>query len=480
MDLAIADGHLKLLPRTTAPDRHMPIDLFFRTLAEVQAGRPSAWSSPGPPPTAPWGSRRSRPPAASAWRRTRSPPPFDGMPRSAIASGCVDSVLPPEGLAREIARLTSGSYVRQPRDESAHEALLDAEPARPGADLRAAEEGHGQGPHRLQEADAAAPHPAAHGPAPGRRAGGLRQTSGGRTRRRSQDLYQDLLINVTSFFRDPEAFAALQRDVFPRLLRDRPADAPVRVWVPGCSTGEEVYSLAICLLESLDDAAPSPPIQIFGTDIRDGAVEKARAGIYLENIATDVSPERLARFFAKVDGHYQVSKAVRDLCVFARHDLIRDPPFSRLDLISCRNVLIYLEPGVQRRVMANFHYALNASGRPRPGELGDGRRVIRPVPAGRPGAPGLRPEETVAHTVPGPGAGTYPGRSRLRRPGGQRRRATPGTAATCSGRPTGSSSAGTARRASSSTRIWRSCTSAATPTPTSSTRPATRASACPG
>jgi two-component system CheB/CheR fusion protein len=145
-------------------------------------------------------------------------------------------------------------------------------------------------------------------------------------------------------------------------VRDRSTDTPIRIWVPGCSTGEEVYSIAISLLESLDGVAGNPQIQIYGTDLRDSAVDDARAGTYLENIVSDVSPERLDRFFTRGNGQLQVSKAVRDLCVFARHDLIRDPPFSRLDLISCRNVLIYLEAAVQRRVMANFHYALNPGG----------------------------------------------------------------------------------------------------------------------
>jgi two-component system CheB/CheR fusion protein len=148
----------------------------------------------------------------------------------------------------------------------------------------------------------------------------------------------------------------------PRLLKDRPPGAPVRVWVPGCATGEEVYSIVICLLEAAGEQGTSPSFQVFGTDVSESAVERARSGRYLPHIAQDVSPARLQRFFAEVDGGYRVIKTIRDMCVFARHDVTRDPPFSRMDLISCRNVLIYLEPRMQRRVLGVFHYAMLDSG----------------------------------------------------------------------------------------------------------------------
>ena len=141
-----------------------------------------------------------------------------------------------------------------------------------------------------------------------------------------------------------------------------PQQRPVRVWVPGCSTGEEAYSLAIALVEFSEKKAANIPIQIFATDIFDGAINNARAGRYLENIASDLSSERLERFFVRMDGGYQVSKFIREMCVFAKHDLTRDPPFSNLDLISCRNVLIYLGKESQRRAMAVFHYALQPAG----------------------------------------------------------------------------------------------------------------------
>jgi two-component system, chemotaxis family, CheB/CheR fusion protein len=175
-------------------------------------------------------------------------------------------------------------------------------------------------------------------------------------------LYRDVLINVTSFFRNPEVFDGLREVVYPKLLAERSPQEPVRVWVPGCSTGEETYSHAISLVETLSELRIEFPIQIFGTDLSDNAIQRARAGIYKENIAGEVSEVRLRRFFHKVPNGYQISKSIRDMCVFARQNVFSDPPFSRMDLISCRNVLIYLSPVLQKKVIPIFHYALKPGG----------------------------------------------------------------------------------------------------------------------
>jgi len=174
----------------------------------------------------------------------------------------------------------------------------------------------------------------------------------------AQALCQDVLIHVTSFFREAEAFTALRHIVFPKLLAGKSQGEPIRIWVPGCSTGEEAYSIAIALLEYLDKRADESRCQVFATDISATTAKKARAGLYSEAAVSDVSPQRLRHFFVKVGDCYQISKAVRDRCVFARHDLAKAPPFSRLDLISCRNVLIYMGPVLQKRVFSAFHYAL--------------------------------------------------------------------------------------------------------------------------
>jgi two-component system CheB/CheR fusion protein len=158
-------------------------------------------------------------------------------------------------------------------------------------------------------------------------------------------LYQDLLIHVTRFFREPDSFRALAEHILPQIVARKDRDDPIRVWVAGCSSGEEAYSVTIALLENLGDRVNAIPIQVFATDVSEHAIEQARNGAYPESIAVDVSPSRLRRFFTKSEGGYRVTKTVRDLCIFARQDLARDPPFSKLDLVVCRNVLIYdLDP----------------------------------------------------------------------------------------------------------------------------------------
>ncbi len=175
-------------------------------------------------------------------------------------------------------------------------------------------------------------------------------------------LHSDLLIGVTRFFRDIEPFEALKAKHFARIMQEkRPGDV-VRVWVPGCSTGEEIYSLAISLLEYLGPRAADYTIQMFGTDLDPSAIAVARHGAYGANIALDVSAERLHRFFVKSGGAYRVDRRVRDLIVFSQHDLTHDAPFSDVDLVSCRNVLIYLRPEARKRVLRNFHYALRPAG----------------------------------------------------------------------------------------------------------------------
>ncbi len=178
----------------------------------------------------------------------------------------------------------------------------------------------------------------------------------------AEALSEEVLIHVTSFFRDPDVFAALAKEILPRLIVTGRQEA-IRVWVPGCSSGEEVYSLAICLAEYLATTGlPKPPVKIFGTDVSRLAIERARAGIYRESIAENVSAERLARFFVKTERGYEILKEVRDRCVFATHDIARDPPFSKMDLISCRNLMIYLAPALQQRLLPMFHYAMNEPG----------------------------------------------------------------------------------------------------------------------
>ncbi len=175
-------------------------------------------------------------------------------------------------------------------------------------------------------------------------------------------LFQDLLIPVTSFFRDPATFSNLCDSIFPELLKEKNGSNPLRIWVAGCSTGEEAYSMGMCIYEFLSSQASSLKLQIFATDLSETAINKARAGSYNRKQLEGVSEQRLQQFFTKTDGHYQIKKIIRDLCVFATHNFLKDPPFARMDLISCRNVLIYMEPFLQKKAFSIFHYALNEKG----------------------------------------------------------------------------------------------------------------------
>src|SRR5437667_8011569 len=177
-----------------------------------------------------------------------------------------------------------------------------------------------------------------------------------------ESLFDDLLINVTRFFRDPSLFAALRNRFLPAILKNKHGQSELRAWVPGCATGEEVYSLAICILETLGKRASDLRIQIFGTDLSEAMIDHARAGIFPGAIEKDVGRARLKRFFEKRDGSYQVGRRVREICTFARQNVVTDPPFSRLDLVSCRNLLIYLSPELHKRCIPQFHHALNPGG----------------------------------------------------------------------------------------------------------------------
>ena len=177
-----------------------------------------------------------------------------------------------------------------------------------------------------------------------------------------QALAQDLLICVTSFFREPETFEALARKVFPMLLENRSHENAIRIWVPGCATGEEAYSIAICLTEVLEASGANVPFQMFATDVNERAIDKARAGRYGSAALADMTPARLKRFFTKTNSDYEIDKSLRENCVFAKQDITKDPPFRNLDLISCCNVLIYFAPVLQRKALSVFHYALKPTG----------------------------------------------------------------------------------------------------------------------
>jgi two-component system CheB/CheR fusion protein len=278
------------------------------------------------------------------------------MPQSALA--VADLVLPPKGIALELARISRHAFASPVPPVSAGVADDGTDVAAVLRVLRTAT-GVDFAQYKpstvrrriarrmlLQRIDDLGTY-ARH----------LRQTPA-----EAQALHDEILIQVTGFFREPDGFEALKQIVFPSLVEERAATDPIRIWVPGCATGEEVYSLAISLVEFLGEMDSRVAFQIFATDVSGSAINRARAGTYPAGISSEVTADRLRRFFVPVNGSYQVSKAIRNLCVFAPHDLTRDPPFSKLDLISCCNVLIYLKIALQERIIPVFHYALKPTG----------------------------------------------------------------------------------------------------------------------
>lgn len=369
--MTVAQDRLMLSPRKVQPGTPpMPIDSFFRSLASELENRAIGVVLSGTGTDGTLGLQAIKGEGGITMAQDEKSSKYFGMPGSAIGADCVDFILPPQGIARELARIARHPYVsRAPIAKAPQvtpapaelEKLLPEESqelhqifgflrARTGVDFTLYKPTtlkrrivRRMVLHKLDALTAYVRY--------------LREHPN-----EIMELFNDLLINVTGFFRDPQAFQVLRRKIFPKLIKDRPTDAPLRFWVVGCSTGEEAYSLAMCITEFFDQNHSVWPVQIFGTDINDAAIEKARAGIYPENTLADIPPERLRRFFLRTQGVYQVNKAIRDMCVFARQNVTVDPPFSNLDLISCRNVLIYLSHALQKKIIPVFHYALKPQG----------------------------------------------------------------------------------------------------------------------
>ncbi len=356
-DVAIRSGVLRLVTRKTeARKLHLPVDYFLASLAEELGKQAIGVVLSGTGSDGTEGLRAIKREDGITFAQDPKSAKFDGMPRSAIEAGVVDYVSPVPEIARELHRLSRHPYLSgaasrpSASDDNAVNEIFGLVRSALGVDFGEYKASSLQ--RRLARRMALL------------RIENLRDylallrdhpEEAGR-------LYEEVLIHVTSFFRDPDVFESLKSAVFPDILKTKAPGDPIRLWVAGCSTGEELYSLAIALLEFLDDSARHHPIQIFGSDISERAVQSARKGAYSDAVMRDVSEERRRRFFTKVESGYRINKNVRELCVFVRHDLARDPPFSKLDLVSCRNVLIYFGQALQRRVLPTLHYALRQGG----------------------------------------------------------------------------------------------------------------------
>ena len=358
-EMTISRGVLQLATRPQGLP-YMPIDTFLRSLALDQSANAIGVILSGTASDGTLGLTAIKGEGGITFAQDPDSAKYDGMPNSAIAAGCVDFVLAPAGISVELARIRRHPYIAETRDEKADE--LRPESSRNLAHVF-------QLLRQTHKVDFSDYKPATIRRRVFRRMALRKIVKLGdyvdylRQRHEEIDaLYQDILINVTSFFRNPEAFEALKQVVYPAILKARSPNEIVRIWVPGCSTGEEAYSHAIALIEHLSDVRSELPIQIFGTDLSEIAIQKARAGVYKDSIRADVSSTRLRRFFNKTEEGYQISKSIRDMCIFATQNVFDDPPFSRMDLVSCRNVLIYMGPSLQKRVIPVFHYALNPTG----------------------------------------------------------------------------------------------------------------------
>jgi len=354
-DVVIGNGVMQLSPRTQTPGVHRPIDHFLRSLAEDHGDKAIGVILSGMGSDGSLGIEEIKAAGGITFAQDLSAEQ-SSMPNSAVATGCIDMVMSPKQIAHEINRISLHPLLGalpadvEQANQEAFERIVETLRSVTGVDFADYKRNtvHRRITRRMvlnkfEDLATYAAFVAENGA-------------------EAEALYQDILINVTSFFRDPEAYELLKTRVFPELADNRARHDPIRVWVLGCSTGEEAYSIAMAYSEFAEATGQRVPLQIFATDLNNAGIERARIGIYAKGIIQDVSPERLRKFFIEVDGSYRIGKPIRDMCVFARQNVLADPPFSRMDLVACRNVLIYLDPELQTRLIPMLHYALRNHG----------------------------------------------------------------------------------------------------------------------
>ncbi|MEI8291972.1 MAG: chemotaxis protein CheB [Verrucomicrobiota bacterium] len=358
-DMSVLHGVLHLLAPTTPRGLRLPIDFFFRSLAQDQQEHSIGVILSGMGSDGTLGLRAIKEKAGVVLVQEPATAKFDSMPRSAIDAGLADIVAPAEDLPQKIITylqrttlIARTEAVLEDKAQSALEKIVLLLRAHTGNDFSFYKRStlyrrieRRMGIHQLHKMPAYVRY--------------LQENS-----QELDLLFKELLIGVTNFFRDPAAWEQLRKLALPELLASRASGQALRAWVPGCSTGEEAYSLAIALKEAVEQRKPKQPftIQIFATDLDRDAIDKARQGFFPANIAADVSAERLKRFFTKEAGGYRVRKEIRELVIFAPQNLIMEPPFTKLDILSCRNLLIYLTSEVQKKLIPLFHYSLNPGG----------------------------------------------------------------------------------------------------------------------
>ncbi len=359
-DMAFLNGTLHLLEPAAPRGHRLPIDFLFKSLAHDQHERAIGIVLSGTGSDGTLGIRAIKSEGGMVMVQNATTAEFDGMPRSALATGLVDYELEPKAMPAQLIAYIAHAFGKAlravpsslPQDENALRKIFILLRAQTGHDFSQYKPSticrridRRMAVHQLSTVEAYVRY--------------LQQTPA-----EIEALFHDFLIGVTSFFRDPSAFTECETQVIPKLFENKSAGDTIRVWSTGCSTGEEAYSLAILLQERMQTLKQSYKLQVFATDIDSYAIATARAGVYPASIANDISPERLGRFFTleTETNTYRVHKIIRDMMIFSEHNIIKDPPFSKLDLISCRNLLIYMGSDLQKKIIALFHYALNPRG----------------------------------------------------------------------------------------------------------------------
>lgn len=360
--MSLVDGHLKLAPRSSTSIGNFAVDYFLTALASIYKNNAIGVILSGTASDGTLGLKAIK--AEGGITFAQESAEFSGMPDNAFNSGSVDFLLPPEGIAHELALLVKMPYTILPSEkieenqekeinehaEELKKILVQVRNKR-GVDFFLNYK-HASVYRRvlrrmvLNKFEKLEEY------------GELLKTNP----KEIDALYDDFLINVTQFFRDPEFYKTLVNTVFPSMVKQGKSIDIIRIWIAGCASGEEAYSVAICLFDFLEQEGITRPIQIFATDLDSNAIEEARLGIYPTSALQGVSEIYLKKYFKKLNGHYQIVKSVREVCIFSQHNLLKDPPFSRISLISCQNVLIYLETSPQRRILQTFHYSLAPSG----------------------------------------------------------------------------------------------------------------------
>jgi two-component system CheB/CheR fusion protein len=357
-DVSIMDGALYPVEPSPRAGVRLPIDSFLRSLAQDEAERAICIILSGTGSDGTLGVKEVKAAGGMVMVQKEEQAKYDSMPRSAIDTGLVDFILPVEQMGEQLAQYLTHPFLALRKTPETGKKLED----------------------QLQRAFLLIRNETGHDFSHYKRNTILRRIARRLAVHQIEDLdtylkllgtnpeevailARELLITVTNFFRDREAFTSLQENVIRPLVQEKSGEQPIRIWVAGCATGEEAYSIAMLLLEEMGkSAARHHPVQIFGTDLENDSVETARRGIYPKSIAADVGLDRLQRFFLEENNHYKIKAHVREMLVFAKHNLIKDAPFSKLDMVCCRNVLIYMDTTLQRKLLPIFHYTLNADG----------------------------------------------------------------------------------------------------------------------